>query len=190
MNPLSNSCLDNHRCFRVLLQAMSRPGQIFKLADSTTDEFETSLLRLLDAVLDQQSTCHLIDDNPELQDKIKELTSTRFSTVEAADFILAQSGSSRGKTVLAKRGRLDFPDEGATILFGVDKLMDGGAAAGCKLTGPGIKNAIYPHIIGLNGDELSQLKAVNGEFPLGVDSIFLDHSGQVMCIPRSTRIGG
>ncbi|MEA3544779.1 MAG: phosphonate C-P lyase system protein PhnH, partial [Thermodesulfobacteriota bacterium] len=58
-----------------------------------------------------------------------------------------------------------------------------------RLSGPGIEDNIYPKIDGLAAQELNQLKEVNTEYPLGIDCIFIDQNGQLMCIPRSTRIG-
>ena len=190
MESFAQNCLDNHTCFRLLLQAMSRPGKIFQMPDSFGTTFVTTLIRLLDSVLDQQSSCHLINDNSELEHKIKNRTGVQFTDAESADFLLALSGSSQGKSTSAKRGRRDFPDEGATIIFGIDKLTDGTQETGIKLTGPGIKDTVYPQIEGLGDEELNQLEMINVEFPLGIDSIFLDQDSRLMCIPRSTRFGG
>ncbi|MEA3363877.1 MAG: phosphonate C-P lyase system protein PhnH [Thermodesulfobacteriota bacterium] len=184
------SCIDNHTCFRLLLQAMSRPGKIFQMPDSVGTTFVTGLMRLLDSILDQQSSCHLINNNPELEHKIKKRTGAQFTDAQSADFLLALSGSSQGKIMVAKRGQPDLPNEGATILFGVERLTDGTEKTGIKLTGPGIKETVYPQIEGWSDGELKQLQTINIEFPLGIDSIFLDQSSRLMCIPRSTRIGG
>ncbi len=190
MESVAQSCIDNHVCFRLLLQAMSRPGKIFEMPDAVGNTFMTSLLRLLDSIIDQQSSFHLINDNPELENKIKKRTGAYFTDAQSADFILALTGSSQRKTLVAKRGQTDFPNDGATILFGVERLEEGTENTGIKLTGPGIKEAIYPQIEGWSNDELKQLQTVNVEFPLGVDSIFLDQRSRLMCIPRSTRLGG
>lgn len=186
---LPKSCLDNHACFRVLLQAMSRPGKILSLPDSSADNFESSLIRLLDAVLDQQASCHLVHPDADLEQKITDQTGARFTNAETADFILAPDGDSLGTIVLAKRGELNFPDRGATILFGVENLANSGEENSFTLSGPGIRDSVQVSIAGLNQQELMLLKEVNCEFPLGVDSIFLDRRNQLMCIPRSTRIG-
>lgn len=189
MNNFSQSCLDNHECFRVLLKSMSRPGKIFQLPDATEDNFVTIVFRLLDTVLDQQVSCCLLDDNKELESQLKLRTGTPLTDAENADYLLALSGDSCGKSLTAKRGQLDFPDEGATILFGVKQLSDGTVTTGVGLSGPGIKENIYPKIDGLAAQELNQIKEVNAEHPLGIDCIFIDQIGQLMCIPRSTRIG-
>lgn len=185
----SQSCLDNHECFRVLLKSMSRPGKIFQLPDTTEANLVTIVFRLLDTVLDQQVSCCLLDDNKELENQLKLRTGTHFTNAENADFLLALSGDSGGKSLTAKRAQLDFPDEGATILFGVNQLSDGTTTTGVRLSGPGIKDNIHPKIGGLAVQELAWLKEVNAEYPLGIDCIFVDLTGQLMCIPRSTRIG-
>jgi len=190
MDASAQSCLDNHTCFRLLLQAMSRPGEILQIPDAVGTTFLTSLMRLLDSILDQQTSCHLINNNPELQGKIQKKIGVQFTDAQSADFLLALSGCSHGKIMLAKRGRPDSPNRGATILFGVERLKAGTEKAGLKLTGPGVNGAVYPQIEGWGADELKQLQTINVEFPLGIDSIFLDQSSRLMCIPRSTRLGG
>ncbi len=189
MNNFSQSCLDNHECFRVLLKSMSRPGKIFQLPDTTEANFVTTVFRLLDTVLDQQVSCCLLCGNKELENQLKLRTGTHFTDAESADFLLALSGDSYGKSLTAKRGQLEFPNEGATILFGVNQLSNGTKTTGTRLSGPGIKNNIHPKIGGLAAQELIWIKEVNTEYPLGIDCIFIDLTGQLMCIPRSTRIG-
>jgi alpha-D-ribose 1-methylphosphonate 5-triphosphate synthase subunit PhnH len=56
------------------------------------------------------------------------------------------------------------------------------------LKGPGIKDAIAVAISGLGENELADIKETTSEFPMGIDCVFVDGAGQVMCIPRSTRI--
>ncbi len=183
------SCLDNHRCFRVLLQAMSRPGEVFNLPDAVADASE-ALLRLLAALLDQQSGYCLLEANPELEQQLQLRTGARPVSAEAADFLLAPAGSSHGQLRNAKPGRLEYPDEGATILYAVAELGAGCAASGLTLSGPGIKKRNHPRILGLDNRELGWLKEINSAYPLGVDAVFVDRAGRLLCIPRSTRIKG
>lgn len=189
MQTFNQSCLDNHQCYRVLLQAMSRPGKIFTLADAPIQR-EQALLRLIDTVLDQQVSFGLFDASPELEGQLQLLTGSRTAPLEGADFLLAPSGSSHGQLRTAKRGRLEFPDEGATVVFAVETLSEGNATTGLPLTGPGIKETIHPQIDGLDQRDLDALKEINSDYPLGIDCIFVDRAGQLLCIPRSTRIGG
>jgi alpha-D-ribose 1-methylphosphonate 5-triphosphate synthase subunit PhnH len=41
---------------------------------------------------------------------------------------------------------------------------------------------------GIPAPELQALSEVNADYPLGVDAFFVRPSGEVMAIPRSTRI--
>lgn len=188
MAALDLSCLDNHRCFRRLLQAMSRPGTLFQLPAADTSG-RSPLFRLLDAIIDQQCSCCLIDPDPEWQAQLQQQTGCSFAPLDQADFLLALDGTSRGTLQQAKRGRRDFPDQNATIIYRVDQLAEGTAQSGIQLRGPGINGSIYPSIEGLAETELKQLKSVNLEFPLGIDALFLDRTGQLIGLPRSTRIG-
>jgi alpha-D-ribose 1-methylphosphonate 5-triphosphate synthase subunit PhnH len=188
MPALDLSCLDNHRCFRLLLQAMSRPGTLFQLPAANIPA-RSPLLRLLDALIDQQCSCCLIDSDPGWEAQLQQQTGCSFCPVNQADFLLALGGTSRGGLQQAKRGRRDFPDQNATIIYQVDKLAAGTAQSGIQLRGPGINGSIHPCIEGLAETELQQLKSVNLEFPLGIDAFFLDRTGQLIGLPRSTRIG-
>ena len=37
-------------------------------------------------------------------------------------------------------------------------------------------------------NELASIQDANKDFPLGIDCIFLDRTGKIACIPRSTTI--
>jgi alpha-D-ribose 1-methylphosphonate 5-triphosphate synthase subunit PhnH len=188
MRNFQRSCLDNHHCFRVLLQAMSRPGRIFQLPRFTGNA-KDALLGVLGAILDPQVSYCLLDFDPDFENRLQIRTGARATKPENADFLLAPSGTSHGKLRRAKGGRLEYPDEGATVLFAVASLSEGTAETGLPLSGPGIKTSHFPRIEGLDVAELEQLKEVNREYPLGIDSIFVDRYGHLLCIPRSTRIG-
>ena len=183
------NCLDNHQCFRLLLQAMSRPGKVFQLPKGVSGG-KDALFGLLGAILDSQVSYCLLEFDPELENRLQICTGARAERVETADFLLAPNGTSHGKLHRAKRGRLEYPDEGATVLFSVHALSNVAAETALSLTGPGIRECISPQIEGLDTTELEQLKEINREYPLGIDSIFVDRQGRLMCIPRSTCIGG
>lgn len=189
MNIPNQSCLDNHHTFRLLLQAMSRPGLVFQLPEPSADARQ-AMLSLLASLLDPQVSYCLLEADPALEQQLQRLTGARAAAAPEADFLLAPGGSSHGQLPSAKRGRMEFPDQGATILFAVERLGQGCATTGLELSGPGIKERIYPEVLGLDGQDLAWLREINSAYPLGVDSIFVDGLGQLLCLPRSTRIRG
>jgi alpha-D-ribose 1-methylphosphonate 5-triphosphate synthase subunit PhnH len=88
-----------------------------------------------------------------------------------------------------KRGSLACPEQGATVLYGVELLEgDSYAESGLRFSGPGVDGFAEPLIRGLPFKELLYLKKINQEFPLGIDALFVDRKGRLMGLPRSTRI--
>jgi alpha-D-ribose 1-methylphosphonate 5-triphosphate synthase subunit PhnH len=109
--------------------------------------------------------------------------------VPAADFIIVTHCVSRGKILEAKRGTLEYPDEGATIIYLVESLgPKENAGVRLRLQGPGVKKEITATISGLAASEILDLKIINRDYPLGVDCFFLDRAGLVMGLPRSTML--
>lgn len=180
----SDKTIRDHFMFRVILQAMSRPGKVFSLPDYP--ERTTVSVELLSCLLDNEVGFAVIGDK-DLEIVINRYTSSRPAPPENADYIIVCNGTTGGKLAGFKRGSLEYPDTGATILYLVEELSD--TSGGIELSGPGIRDIASLRITGFNLNELRLLKQVNGEFPLGLDVIFLDRSGHIACIPRSSQIG-
>ena len=178
-----------HAIFRVVLQAVSHPGIGYALPVSCTDsDSQTLLLHMLGCLMDNEVAFSIIgDDSDSLADALSFRTGSARVGISDADFIIAPQGTSDGQLPLIKRGTLEYPDKGATVVYLIDTILDVGGRA--LLTGPGVKGTVRPMFIGLADGELSGLREVNAEYPLGVDVILLDAEGRIASIPRSTRIG-
>ncbi len=175
--------IKTQRIFRTLLQAMSRPGRVYVM-DAPGEEV---LLPVLQTLIDNEVTFAVVGDNHEsLKNEIVNATGSRAVAIEDADYVVVPSGDSEGAILRAKRGSLDYPHAGATIVYLVDNLNDGKSGKpACLLKGPGIEHEISPCINGLNKNDLIHLREINSEYPLGVDALFLDKTGLILCIPRS-----
>ncbi len=177
-----------HAAFRQILQAMSHPGAIFPMTDlePITDK-HASLLHMLGCLMDNEVTFTVIGDVAgSLSTAItRNIGSTR-ADIGVSDFIIATCGTTDGQLIHIKRGTLEYPDQGATLVYLVEEINEDGGSA--ELSGPGIKGSRSPRFTGLASAELAALREVNAEYPLGVDAIFLDATGKMACIPRSTRI--
>ncbi|MDR3581255.1 MAG: phosphonate C-P lyase system protein PhnH [Oryzomonas sp.] len=184
-----DTIINDHAFFRVLLRAMSRPGSVCRLPHqqdaSGTHGGLTVMLRCL---MDHEVTHYVADDEPgDLSREILRLTGSSRAAMDTADFLVFPTGTSRDALAKARRGTLEYPDKGATVVFLVERLGETGGKA--QLHGPGIDGTARPLISGLAEAELRLLRDANAEFPLGLDALFLDAEGRIMCIPRSTRIG-
>lgn len=181
----SLSIIRDHLTFRVLLKAMSRPGRVYPLPD-----FPAGLpaaAGLLGCLLDNETSLAVIGDN-ELESFLPGHLGCLSTAPEEADFILVGRGAEGGCRDLNLRcGSMDYPDRGATVVYLVDELAEGGSSL--SLAGPGIDGGISLAIGGFDCDALRHLQRLNSNYPLGVDAIFLDRQGRVACVPRSSRIG-
>jgi alpha-D-ribose 1-methylphosphonate 5-triphosphate synthase subunit PhnH len=126
-----------------------------------------------------------------LQRAIAEATGARTECLEAADFVFFSEGDSRGGVHRAKRGRSEFPEEGATLVYCLESPpAEVSDRFRVRLTGPGIPepSGIAPEMRGIPVQAFQDLMIVNADYPLGVDAFFVRPNGEVMGLPRSTRI--
>lgn len=192
MTPDSES-LVAQETFRMLLQAMSHPGRNYPLLREEKGKNpspEEGLTMILRTLLDHEvSFCVIGADRREREASVSRLTGCPPAATDAADFLVVPGGTTNRSILRAKRGTLDYPDAGATVIYAVGSVEGADAfVASAVLKGPGIKDQIAVAISGLNPEELADIKEMTSEFPLGIDCIFVDRAGRVMCIPRSTRI--
>jgi alpha-D-ribose 1-methylphosphonate 5-triphosphate synthase subunit PhnH len=179
--------------YRSLLKAMSRPGRIFHLAARAAVSPFAAAMAIGECLLDPEvSLCVMGNGEAQaLQTAMVDSTQVRTEPLETADFIFVCGARSQGGMLRAKRGRLEFPEEGATFVYCMDSQPAGVSDRfRIRLTGPGIPGpgGIAPEMGGVPVEEFQELMAVNAEYPLGVDAFFAKPNGELMALPRSTRI--
>jgi len=180
---------EDHATFRVVLKAMSRPGTPCRLPvqESVTGE-HARLIQLLSCLMDNEVSFTIVgDDGGTLATDLSLRTGSAQVDIDKSDFVIATGGTTSGLSSRIKRGTLEYPDGGATLVYLVDEIAEEGGTA--ELSGPGVNGTVCPLFIGLSASELRGLREINAEYPLGVDAMFLDTNGRIACIPRSTRIG-
>ena len=180
----TDTTIRDHSTFRIILQGMSHPGKVYALPDLSGKE--SSAVELLGCLMDNEVKFAVLGDT-DLEAVLVRHTDSRPTSVEDADFVIACNGTTNGRLVSFNRGSLEYPDKGATILYLVEELSENEGEI--TLSGPGINGKAVLRISGLPLSELHLLGQVNREFPLGIDAIFLDRSGSIVCIPRSSHIG-
>lgn len=196
---INEETLTTQKTFRILLQAMSHPGRLYSLSPESifrTQEIKLTWPRgvtlILQTLLDHEvGFCVIGKEKKHIELTISELTGSPAKSISDADFIIIPDGKSNREILKAKRGTHEYPDTGATVIYVVESLNDRDnieASTIALLKGPGIRNNITVAVQGLGRNELSCIKEINSEFPLGVDCVFIDSTNKIMCIPRSAKI--
>jgi alpha-D-ribose 1-methylphosphonate 5-triphosphate synthase subunit PhnH len=179
--------------YRSLLQALSRPGRLVRFETLGFVSSWAAALAVAECLLDPEvSYCVIGNGNTEtLRRTITSATGARLESLEVADFVFVAGTSSHGGVHGAKRGTLERPEEGATIVYCLDSQPTNVSDRfRVRLSGPGIAETggITPEMGGIPVVEFRALMAVNDDYPLGIDAFFIRPSGEVMGLPRSTRI--
>ncbi len=176
---------DSQRVFRALLRSTSRPGEIVALPETGDGAVESVLLTLLDV---EGTFCVLGPDRMrELEERLLGATGARPAPVEEADFALIPGGDSDGAMLDLRRGTLEAPETGATAIYGVKRLAEGGPKT-LTLSGPGVSGSRTLGVEGLSAEELEAIRESRAYYPLGVDVYLVNEAGSLVGLPRSTRI--
>jgi phosphonate C-P lyase system protein PhnH len=179
--------------YRRLLQAMSRPGRVVRLESLNGVSLFAAEMAVAECLLDSEvGFCVAGDGRAQaLQAAIAGFTGARLESLQSADFVFLAEGDSRGGVHRAKRGRSEFPEEGATLVYCLESPpAEVSDRFRVRLTGPGIpgSSGIAPEMPGIPVQAFQDLMIVNADYPLGVDAFFVRPNAEVMGLPRSTRI--
>ena len=190
---------DAQEHYRLLLDAMARPGKINILPrmQITTPPQLTSAAALVGfALLNADVSFFVAGSEPEVPTRYLLVnTSARPVDAHEADFVFATGAASPMLVESMKKGSLPYPEEGATLILDVPALATepqglghGGSGLALTLQGPGVAGQCILFVRGLNATLVEGLQQSNIEFPLGIDLILTDGDGRMACIPRSSRI--
>lgn len=181
-----------HRVYRKVLDAMARPGTIQSLSE------EAAMIRLdlgclpaaqclIQLLLDADTTFCAFSADEALERKISQLTYCPICPMEKAAYVLLTKSVAAALPSVMEQvsgGTLEDPQLGATLIVECSALKSGGELV---LKGPGIRDVTRCQIETRAG-WIEARAEKNAEFPLGVDLIFVDPQGQILCLPRTTQI--
>ena len=185
---------DIQKAYRKLLDSMSRPGLINNIneqAEKIDLEVRCAKPAIIMALmlLDTEVTFKVVGQyESETSGLINQLTYANSVETEKADFIFIMKDAYKQeiRRVLESAGIGDLmnPHRSATIIIESAAVSNDYTLL---LSGPGIEDGI-----GINVDGPVEWLAIreekNHEYPLGIDMIFYDTSGKILCIPRTTQI--
>lgn len=181
--------------FRTLLNCMARPGTIGhldqKLNFGKLDKpFTNYFFSIALTLLDQEVLFHVWNNQYPAAAQLQAYTMSRPGKLEDCDYLLV-SGAEYFDLSRLKKGSWQFPDESATIICQVESLtapaIRQAETIRFELRGPGIPSLREISVGGLNPALLEPWRQCNREYPQGLDWILVDRSGQVCCLPRSTK---
>lgn len=200
---------DSQKIFRILLDAMSRPGRAYQLPvhsfAGTPANLCPYVLSVLKTLCDWTVSFAATGQDAALWQEYLELnTGCPVRPAEEADYVIFPGSVYCPEFAALKRGRAEFPQESATALILVNKIraieVENLSEAGknnfpkekeCRvllvLSGPGIEKKHYLCLEGLTEQYIHSFKEMAVSFPLGIDAVFLDNSGQVACLARTTK---
>ncbi|ENY99939.1 phosphonate C-P lyase system protein PhnH [Clostridium thermobutyricum] len=179
--------------YRKLLNTMARPGVIEKLEDNFSKEcnwidFLFGTYSIMKMLLDTETSFNIfsLEENKN-ENIINGLTGAKIKDTNESDFIFVSLDKRENIKEAIKNaniGDLINPEKGATIFIEVKDINKG---IKVKLKGPGIlgeKNIFLPlesSLIHMRNEKVS-------EYPTGIDLVFIDKEGNILSIPRTTKI--
>jgi len=178
---------DSQGVYRLILEAMSNPREIVSIreyADKLYGDYPT-LLAVAMTLLDNEVSYHVCGNNP-LADEIASLTLAGRESVEAADFIfICDLNHMEYAIENAKCGTLADPHKSATIII----QNEGVPSCRLQLSGPGIDGQSEVALTQAAKDAIAIRDAQNYEYPQGIDFLLISGAGELLAIPRLTRMG-
>lgn len=176
--------LDAQRCFRAVLDAMSRPGRVQRLAGLPEPPAPLGataaavLLTLADA-----DTPVWLDAGADAAAWLRFHAGAPLVPRPAEAAFLLACGRPPALRDLAQ-GTDEEPHRSATLVLQVASLEEG---TGWRLTGPGIEQAHRLRVTGLPAEFLAEWQANRARFPCGVDLI-LCAGDCLAALPRTTTL--
>ena len=183
----------NQRTYRYLLESMSRPGRLVRLDAADDAHPYATVLAIGRCLLDQEVSMGAAGSNAikRIQDMLVAETRVRVDAHDTADYLFVDDQGIDKGIAVAKRGRPDAPETAATLIcFLSDDPAHETDRLRVRLTGPGIGPplGIMPEMLGVALSTFKALAEANADYPLGVDAFFVRATGDLMALPRSTRI--
>jgi len=197
-----NIIYDTQLVFRKLLDSMARPGKINSVEKiikkiNTNYEFSTSLIAIAFTLLDESVKFTVISkEKDEIERYIKWNTGSTISDINVAEFIFIddnlEDGDIEKLMYQTKPGTFLEPEMSTTIILSVKRIQfdieNNTEGVYINLKGPGIDGINYCFIKGISKKWIEIRNDLNREFPIGIDMILCDRLGNIIGLPRTTKI--
>ncbi|NWG75229.1 MAG: phosphonate C-P lyase system protein PhnH [Rubrivivax sp.] len=189
---MDTAVLEAQRCYRVLLDAMARPGTLGRLGDrpgavAVDSPLPPPLGMVLRTLLDEQVSLAVCGS--EARDwvrEISEITGARLTSMAEADYWVCAGVPSVDMLARLKQGTLLAPEDGATAIVWLNSPMQGKAGQ-VRISGPGgpSTTAVAASLPLLQ--TIEHRMAVPCEYPMGIDLFIMDCESRVLGLPRTSQ---
>ncbi|MEX2618274.1 MAG: phosphonate C-P lyase system protein PhnH [Alphaproteobacteria bacterium] len=186
---LADPVFDSQSIFRTVLQALSRPGRIYRMPVDLPAPEGLAGAGICLCLLDRDTSLWL--DAPLRTPAIESFL--RFHTgctitgdPETAGFAIMASLPDRAEIARFNAGTPEYPDRSTTIIVQTEGLRDD---RGARLSGPGIEREHRLDVAGAAPAFWAAVRASNAQFPLGVDFLFVA-GDRLAGLPRSILVEG
>ncbi|QXI63109.1 Alpha-D-ribose 1-methylphosphonate 5-triphosphate synthase subunit PhnH [Paracoccus marcusii] len=163
--------------FRVLMDAMARPGTIHRLDQAHAPGVGPAAATMLLLLADPTTPVHLAGALPDLAPWLRFHAGCPMADAPSAALAVGRWPDLLPLDRFAV-GLPDYPDRSATLIVELDRLD----ADGPVLRGPGIRDRAT-----LSLPATAPFRANRALFPMGLDFI-LTCGDRLACLPRSTRV--
>lgn len=164
---------DTRQTFDGLLSAMSRPGSVHSVPAPADHAVIATLV-------DHEIT--VATDDETLREVLSGQGRLNPAGVDEADIVHTLDHTDIDVRD-CKRGSLVEPSDGATVVYRVDRVGTEQTDTTIRLSGPGVDGARSVSV-SLPEAELSDLTAVQSDYPRGVDAVFAAED-RLAAVPRS-----
>lgn len=181
---------DSQSVFRVLLDALSRPGRIMTMAAAMpgltgVEEVPSAVFAALLALADYTTPVMLQNSHRGLSDALRFHTGAPLTTDPAeAVFAYLNDAEALPSIDSFSLGEPEMPERAATLFIRVESL-DAGPTLVWR--GPGIRDAQAVRIAGLPTQFWHERAALASRFPCGIDCYFVAGDALVG-LPRTTQV--
>lgn len=183
---------DAQQDFRKIMDATARPGKVVQLKDDELNlpEGLNPSAALLGFALLNADVTFFADNDAQKEGFLIVNTSSSPVSLEEADFVFTTAQKANQILEDAKEGTLEYPETAASLIISVDQVSEEplNNSVFIELSGPGVDVSKEVYIKGLEVEFFQNLKEKNIEYPIGVDTYLADNAGNLMVLPRSTKL--
>ena len=174
--------------FRALLTAFAFPGRVSQLPRELVARMPALCLPML-ALTDIETTM-CATDQPELQAEIATITGARTVASREAQFVMHDAMPTDETTLSLSRGTTYQPELGCRLVlaWNVPTPPASSDSIEVKLSGPGVVNGTTLAVSSASAAFLAARSVANSRPPTGIDCWLVSATGEVVGLPRTTRI--